>query len=182
MPYGTKPLPEPMLTYVKWFCYFKVCVTFHVCIYCFSIWPSSVVSVTVQPPSAMSSRCTRVTMAAPWFSARQNVRQTNSQSATTSNRRHTYCMVTFHKRNERWCSRWDSSGFILWWSSLYQPYLFPDHSNLLTHWGRVTHICVGNITIDGPNNGLSPCRRQAIIWTNAGILLIEPLAANFSEI
>ena len=25
-------------------------------------------------------------------------------------------------------------------------------------------------------------RRQAIIWTNAGILLIEPLGTNFSEI
>ena len=41
----------------------------------------------------------------------------------------------------------------------------------LTHWGRVTHICVGNLTIIGPDNGLSPDRRQAIIWTNAGILL-----------
>ena len=44
----------------------------------------------------------------------------------------------------------------------------------LTHWGRVTHICVGNLTIIGPDNGLSPNRRQAIFWTNAGILLIEP--------
>ena len=35
----------------------------------------------------------------------------------------------------------------------------------LTHWGRVTHICVGNLTIIGPDNGLSPARRQAIIWT-----------------
>ena len=40
---------------------------------------------------------------------------------------------------------------------------------MLTHWGRVTHICVGNLTIIGPDNGLSPGRRQAIIWTNAGI-------------
>ena len=38
----------------------------------------------------------------------------------------------------------------------------------LTHWGRVTHICVGNLTIIGPDNGLSPGRRQAIIWSNAG--------------
>ena len=49
------------------------------------------------------------------------------------------------------------------------------------HWGRVTRICVGNITIIGPDNGLSPGRRQAIIWTNAGILLIGPLGTNFSE-
>ena len=49
-------------------------------------------------------------------------------------------------------------------------------------WGRVTHICVSKQTIIGSDNGLSPGRRQAIIWTNAGILLIGPLGANFSEI
>ena len=32
------------------------------------------------------------------------------------------------------------------------------------------------------NNGLSPIRREAIISTNAGLLSIEPLGANFSEI
>ena len=51
----------------------------------------------------------------------------------------------------------------------------------LTHWGRVTHICVSKQTIIGSYNGLSPGRRQAIIWTNAGILLIGPLGTNFSE-
>ena len=39
-------------------------------------------------------------------------------------------------------------------------------SLLLTHWGRVTHICVSKLTIIGSDNGLSPDRRQAIIWTN----------------
>ena len=52
----------------------------------------------------------------------------------------------------------------------------------LTHWGRVTHICIINLTIIGPDNGLSPGRRQAIIWTNAGILLIGPWGTNFSGI
>ena len=52
----------------------------------------------------------------------------------------------------------------------------------LTHWGRVTHICVDNLTIIGPDNGLSPGRRQAIIWTNDGILLIGPWGTNFSEL
>ena len=51
----------------------------------------------------------------------------------------------------------------------------------LTHWGRVTHICVSRLTITGSDNGLSPGRRQAIIWTNAEILLIGPLGTNFSE-
>ena len=52
----------------------------------------------------------------------------------------------------------------------------------LTHWGWVTHICVGKLTIIGSDNGLSPAWRQVIIWTNAGILLIGPLGTNFSEI
>ena len=52
----------------------------------------------------------------------------------------------------------------------------------LTHWGRVTHICIGKLTIIGSDNGLSPGRRQAIIWTSNGILLIGPLGTNFSEI
>ena len=53
---------------------------------------------------------------------------------------------------------------------------------LLTHWGRVAHICVGKITNIGSDNGLSRGRRQAMIWTIAGILLIGPLGTNFSEI
>ena len=53
---------------------------------------------------------------------------------------------------------------------------------ILTHWGRVTHICVSKQTIIGSDNSLSPGRRQAIIWTNAGILLIRTLGTNFSEI
>ena len=51
----------------------------------------------------------------------------------------------------------------------------------LTHWGRVTHICVSKFSILGSDNGLSPGRRQAIIWTNAGLLLIGPLGTNFNE-
>ena len=45
----------------------------------------------------------------------------------------------------------------------------------------MTHICVGNLTIIGPDNGLSPSRRQAITWTNAGKLLIGPLGTSFSS-
>ena len=46
----------------------------------------------------------------------------------------------------------------------------------------MTHICVGKLTILGSDNGLSPGRRQAIIWTNALISLIGPFGTNFSEI
>ena len=68
----------------------------------------------------------------------------------------------------------------------------------LTHWGRVTQICnskqniigsdngvtqicISKLNIIGSDNGLSPGRRQAIIWTNAGILLIWPLGTNLGE-
>ena len=52
----------------------------------------------------------------------------------------------------------------------------------LTHWGRVRYICVIKSTIIGSDNGLVPDRRQAIIWTNVGIVLYGPLGTNFSEI
>ena len=52
----------------------------------------------------------------------------------------------------------------------------------LTHWGRMTHICVGNLTIIGSDNGFSLGRHKAVIWTNAAILLIWPLGRKFSEI
>ena len=44
------------------------------------------------------------------------------------------------------------------------------------------YICVNRLTNIGSHNGLSSGRRQAIIWTNAGTLLIGPLGTNFSEI
>ena len=68
---------------------------------------------------------------------------------------------------EKWVSY---SNFYFW------------YLGVLTHWGRVMHICVSNWTIIGLDNGLSPGRRQAIIWTSAGISLIEPLGTNFREI
>ena len=52
----------------------------------------------------------------------------------------------------------------------------------LTHWGRMTHICVSQLTIIVSDNGLSPDRRQAIIWNNDGKLSFGPLGRNFSEI
>ena len=52
----------------------------------------------------------------------------------------------------------------------------------LTHWGRMTHICVGKLTTIGSDNGLSPWRRQAFIWTNGGILWIGSLGTKFNEI
>ena len=58
------------------------------------------------------------------------------------------------------------------WTSTYQ----------LTHWGRVMHICISKLSTNCSNNGLSPGRRQAIIWTNDEILSIRTLGTNFREI
>ena len=63
--------------------------------------------------------------------------------------------------------------------------MFPENNSAckeLTHSGRVTHICVSKLTIIGLDNGLSPELRQAISWTNSGLLLIGPLGTNLSEI
>ena len=57
--------------------------------------------------------------------------------------------------------------FLCWW---------------LTYWGWVTRICVNKLTITGSDNGLSPGRRQDIIWTNARILLIWHLGTKFIKI
>ena len=46
----------------------------------------------------------------------------------------------------------------------------------------MTHICVRKLTVIGSDNGLAPGRRQTIICTNAGILLIGPVGTNFGEI
>ena len=45
----------------------------------------------------------------------------------------------------------------------------------------MTHIWVSKLNIIGSDNGLSPDRCQVIIGTSAGILLIWPLATNFSD-
>ena len=48
----------------------------------------------------------------------------------------------------------------------------PNATGGFIHWGRVTHICVNRLTIIGSDNGLSPGRHQALIWTIDGTLLI----------
>ena len=47
-----------------------------------------------------------------------------------------------------------------------------------THWGPVTHTCVSKLTIIGSDNGLSPGRYQAVIYTSDRILLIGSLEKN----
>ena len=56
------------------------------------------------------------------------------------------------------------------------------HTPVLTNCGLMTHNYVSKLTIINLDNGLSSGRRQAIIWSNAGILLIRPIRINFNEI
>ena len=51
----------------------------------------------------------------------------------------------------------------------------------ITHWVRVTHLCIGNICHHWLNNGLSPVWPQAIVEIKYGILT-GPLETNFKEI
>ena len=71
---------------------------------------------------------------------------------------------------------------LLWQSNWFGMNVWQDLEMCWTHWGRVTHICVNKQTIIVSDNGLSPGRRQAIIWNNVGLLLIEPLGTNSTEI
>ena len=64
------------------------------------------------------------------------------------------------------------------------------HQLIEVEWHTHTHIyvyvyiyiCVSKSTIVGSDNDLSPGRRQAIICTNDGILLIRPVGTNFNEL
>ena len=87
---------------------------------------------------------------------------------------------------------WDGNQYHLlltsWWSGTRMMLIIFSHNmpisapERLTHWGRVTHKCVGNVNIIGSDNKLSPGWRQDITWTSAGISLIRPVGANFNEI
>ena len=66
------------------------------------------------------------------------------------------------------------------WHQVWFSYKFS--TSHLTHWGPAMHISVSKLTIIVSDNGLSPGRCQALIWTNAGILSVGPLGTNFREI
>ena len=87
---------------------------------------------------------------------------------------------------QQWLRQWlgvvqATSLYLNQWWLIYRRIYASLSLYELTHWGRETHICVRKLTIIASYNGLSPDRRQAIIWTNAGILLIRSLGTNFSD-
>ena len=75
--------------------------------------------------------------------------------------------------SEHWCIWVNKFTGCGQWFACHQGCL-KNAYELLTHWSRVTHICVSKLTIIG--------QRQDIIWTNGGIWLIGRLGTNFSEI
>ena len=124
----------------------------------------------------------------------------NNGEAGDLRRYRVHCDITVMSSRGEWINRWtqvmhcnranDDSGT---WRGRYSKNALwkiavqgRDHDRvlvpLLTCWGRVTQMCVNNLTTFGPDNGLSHGRRQAIIWTNAEILSIVPLGTNLSEI
>ena len=96
------------------------------------------------------------------------------------------CMCAHHCCNKMYCGIfvWCIVGFVRWVYCCMGTEGLEEYQNdpLLTHWDRVTHLCVSKLTSIASDIGLSPGRRQAIIWNDAGIFLIGPLGTNFSEI
>ena len=63
------------------------------------------------------------------------------------------------------------------------PHMFIHHMKCpLTHLPLCRIYASVNRVSIGLDNGLSPIRRQAINWTNAGLLSIEALGTNLTEI
>ena len=101
--------------------------------------------------------------------------------------------VPFRNRNTK-CQELSSSRVCrhcrycrygnLWWLAMkklasWRLSVFSDNPSLIEAERR---IWVNKLTINGSDNGLSPGRRQAIIWTNAEILFIPLLGRQYSEI
>ena len=128
-----------------------------------------------------------------------------NHSGTHQRKRQSSMSVAFVRGTHRWLVESPHKGPIMWkmfpfddiimtcwcqisstvpfhWLRMVHHRQLDSSMSWLTHWGRMTHICVSKLTIIGSDNGLPPGRRQAIIWTNAGILLIGPLETNFSGI
>ena len=82
-------------------------------------------------------------------------------------------------------------AYCFWFSRLSMQNCFGEHvylflhsiiSQPLTHWCRWRIYASLNWVTFGSDNGLSPIRRHAIIWTNEGMSLIGLLGTNFNEI
>ena len=55
------------------------------------------------------------------------------------------------------------------------------HHMISDAWNNGHEVGIANLTIIGSDNGLAPCRRQAVIWTNHGISSTGPSGTNLSD-
>ena len=85
-----------------------------------------------------------------------------------------------------WCKYWLRTQKV---TCHYQHQWLPSSlTNVSASLNELTHLPLCRIYASvnwvsiSSDNGLSPDRRQAIIWTNAGILITGPLGTNFNEI
>ena len=86
--------------------------------------------------------------------------------------------IAIYHQEQKWTSKSQNARKPQWWRHPWMP-----AEALSTHLPLVPHIYASvnwvNIVSD---NGLSPGRRQAIIWNNADILSIRPPGTHFNEI
>ena len=78
--------------------------------------------------------------------------------------------ISFPAHTSNCCGTGIQSGFghkLHCWNN--KTWIYRWFVSFSTHWGRVTYIYVSKLTIIGSDNGLSPGRRQAIIWTKDAI-------------
>ena len=66
-----------------------------------------------------------------------------------------------HPANER--QRYFVTRSLIGWAQTCNQPCNAKDMHALTHWGRVTHICICKLSMLGSDNGLWPGRRQAII-------------------
>ena len=78
-----------------------------------------------------------------------------------------------------WCHQATTHYLSQCWCRCMAPYGVTRPLLIGAEWCIYTSV---NEVIIGSDNGLSPGRHQAIIWTSAGILLIGPVGTNFNEI
>ena len=89
---------------------------------------------------------------------------------TTENPWRAYQRRYWPQASQHWVRQWLGA----WWHQFITNSVWAMTIDGLTHWSWVMRICVDKLSIIVSDNGLSPGRRQAIICTNAGILLIGP--------
>ena len=116
------------------------------------------------------SKSNKTTYVHPYYQLqREDVKYISFSNATLVYIRHPKCVVIMPTEH---------------WQALSEVQCFQRFSRFM--WLCVTFMCdfysANILTIISSDNGWLPGRRQIIIWTNAGMLLIGPLGTTFSEI